>query len=118
MVISKKYFNICLYNIEGIQTKKENYLRLNDIMMIMIVYIFTMCSEFDKNPENQTMRLLDTPPTHQHFAKNFWQKMHKNTVFCMTCTVFIAYYTEMRLKIGTHVPMSTNEFPRLLGGQR
>ena len=56
MVISKKYFNICLYNIEGIQTKKENYLRLNDIMMIMIVYIFTMCSEFDKNPENQTMR--------------------------------------------------------------
>ena len=75
MVISKKYFNICLYNIEGIQTKKENYLRLNDIMMIMIVYLFTMCSEFDKNPENQTMRLLDTPPTHQHFAKNFWQKI-------------------------------------------
>ena len=33
MVISKKYFNICLYNIEGIQTEKENY--LNDIMMIM-----------------------------------------------------------------------------------
>ena len=104
MVISKKYFNICLYDIEGIQTEKENYLRLNDIMMIMIVYLFTMCSEFDKNPENQTMRLLDTPPTHQHFAKNFWQKMHKNTVFLHDMhyfTVFIAYYTEMRLKIDT-----------------